>query len=337
MAQINYFQRYSQRENHVTNNTMLMLRHVYRTSPGLMEDLLSALLEKDDIEIGPGFQQQVGGSHSVPDAVLIQKPLAIYIEAKRGDWLHDAQIEAHLKSIESLNHQADTAWLIGLTTNEAANKDIDRWKKMARLQGVKFAVTTYRELIAAIEAVVEAEPNLVEILEDYRSFIAAEGLLPDQHRKIVAMLCGQSWAENAAHGVYFEPESRNAKWMQAHYLGIYRNKRVSYVGRIVAAAVCRKIEGELIVDVEELGSLNADARARVSAIIDAADYYENLGAEAHRYYIVDHFAPTDIRKTSPGGMMGHRYLDIESLTGQEPGHDEDGDTVARIVKGSKYV
>lgn len=336
MAAINHFQRYSQRENHVTNNTMLMLRHVYRTSPSLMEDLLSALLDDDEIEIGPGFQQQVGGSHSIPDAVLIQKPLNVYIEAKRGDWLHDGQIEGHLRSIESRGHPAGTAWLVGLTTNAVADADLERWDGLAKERGVNFAVATYRDLIVAIEAIINAEPDLVEILEDYRSFIATEGLLPDQHCKIVAMLCGQSWAENVAHGVYFEPDTRNAKWMQANYLGIYRNKRVSHIGRIVAAAVCRKVDGELVVDVEELGSLDEDDRSRISKIIDAAGYYENLGSEAHRYYITDRFAETDIRKSSPGGMMGHRYLDIVTLTGIEPTPGDDAETVARILKGSEY-
>ncbi|MGM0743529.1 MAG: hypothetical protein ACQEVT_18385 [Pseudomonadota bacterium] len=336
MAAINHFQRYSQRENHVTNNTMLMLRHVYRTTPGLMEDLLSALLEDDEIEIGPGFEQQVGGSHSTPDAVLIQKPLNIYIEAKRGDWLHDTQIEGHLKSIESKEHPAGTAWLVGLTTNHVPEAKVEQWRKLAKKRGVNFAIVTYRDLIGAIEAIIDAEPDLNEILEDYRSFIAAEGLLPDQHRKIVVMLCGQSWAENVAHGVYFEPESRNAKWTQAHYLGVYHNKRVSHFGRIVAAAICRKIDGELVVDTEELGKLDDDGRARISAIIDAADYFENLRSDAHRYYLVDRFAQTDIRKTSPGGMMGHRYLDIENLTGKEPGLGDDLETVAQILNGSEY-
>jgi hypothetical protein len=218
-----------------------------------------------------------------------------------------------------------------------ADADLERWRNMAKARGINFAVATYRDLIAAIEAIIDAEPGLVEILEDYRSFIAAEGLLPDQHRKIVAMLCGQSWAENVAHGVYFEPDSRNAKWVQANYLGIYHKKRVSHVGRIVAAAICRRVQGELIVDVEELGTLDENIRSRISKIIDAASYYENLGGNAHRYYAVDRFAETDIRKTSPGGMMGHRYLDIVTLARKEPTPGDDAETIARMLKGCEYL
>lgn len=57
MSAINYFQTYSQRENHVTNNTMLMLRHVYHASPRLLEKVLQALLDEDEVEIGPRFEQ----------------------------------------------------------------------------------------------------------------------------------------------------------------------------------------------------------------------------------------------------------------------------------------
>ncbi|PRY91001.1 hypothetical protein [Donghicola tyrosinivorans] len=82
MTAISHFQTYSQRENHVTNNTMLMLRHVYRTSPILLENVLQALLENADIEIGPRFKQQSVAGHSVPDAVLSQFALHIYVDAK---------------------------------------------------------------------------------------------------------------------------------------------------------------------------------------------------------------------------------------------------------------
>lgn len=337
MTKISYFQRYSQRENHVTNNTMLMLRHVYQKSPRLLEAVLTGLLDDEEIAIGPRFDQQVGGAHSVPDALILQNPLNIYIEAKRGDWLRDSQIEGHLNSVEASDHPAGSAWLIGLTTNPVEADDAGRWEDMARSRGITFASATYSDLITALERAIGDDPDLGVILDDYKSFIGAEGLLPDQYRKIVAMLCGTSWKENLRHGVYFEPASRNPKWAQARFLGIYHSKKVSHIGRIVASAICWKADGKLVVDRVEFGELNSEIKTRIAAIIEAADYFTGLGDIAHRYYVVDCFEEAGVRKVSPGGMMGHRYLDIVDLGGSEPAPDASSADVVAIVAGRTFT
>lgn len=316
---------------------MLMLRHVYQASPRLLEAVLTGLLDDDEIAIGPRFDQQVGGAHSIPDALIVQNPLNLYIEAKRGDWLHDSQIEDHLKSIEAFAHPAGSAWLIGLTTSTAAAADAGRWENMARSRSIAFASATYSDLITSLERAIKDDPDLGVILDDYKSFIGAEGLLPDQHRKIVAMLCGTSWKENLGHGVYFEPASRNPKWAQARFLGIYRSKMVSHVGRIVASAICWRADGKLVVDLVEFGELSLEMQARIEAIIEAADYFADLGEVAHRYYIVDSFEEAGVRKISPGGMMGHRYFDIVELCGSEPASDASGRDAAALVAGRTFT
>jgi hypothetical protein len=179
MSAINHFQTYSLRENHVTNNTMLMLRHVYRTSPRLLEDVLQALLEEDEVEIGPRFEQQVGATYSIPDAVLSQKPLHIYVEAKHGDGLYDDQLERHMRSIAEKGHPENSAFLIGLTKNTTDEDEDERWKKQALEHGITFAATTYSELLEALSAACSDDPKLREVLEDYQTFIGGENLLPD--------------------------------------------------------------------------------------------------------------------------------------------------------------
>lgn len=64
MNSISYFQRFSGKENHVTNNTLLMLRHVYQASPAKLENVLNELLD-EPLTIGLLFEQQIVGSHSV--------------------------------------------------------------------------------------------------------------------------------------------------------------------------------------------------------------------------------------------------------------------------------
>ena len=338
MSEISYFQRYSQRENHVTNNTMLMLRHVYQRSPRLIEDVLRGLLEDDEVEIGPRFEQQVGESHSIPDAAITQRSLHVYVEAKRGDSLDDDQIARHVQSIADKGHPKGSSFLVGLTKGAERSADVDRRRVQALEAGVAFASTTYREILDVLGAVCEGDADLEEILADYAAFVATEGLLPDQDRRLVAMLAGQSYDENIAHGIYFEPAGRNAKWLQARYLGLYRQKCIGHVGRIVAAVVCRDTDDGVVADDVEFGSLDDDMRGRIRSVIDAATYYAGFADDPHRYYIVDKFTQTAVRKVSPGGMMGHRYFDIGDLArGKKVPSDSSGEVVAEAIDGATYA
>ena len=113
MSQISHFQVYSQRENHVTNNTLLMLRHVYRVSTALFESVLQSCIDDCNFSIGPQFVQQQRESDSVPDALISQKPFNLYIEAKPFIGLGDDQIVRHLKSIQSKKNLGDTTVFFG--------------------------------------------------------------------------------------------------------------------------------------------------------------------------------------------------------------------------------
>jgi hypothetical protein len=71
MSRVSHFQRFSQPENHATNNTLLVLRHFYQSSPFKIQRVLTSLLETD-LSIGLAFEQQVRGDASVPDALIKQ-------------------------------------------------------------------------------------------------------------------------------------------------------------------------------------------------------------------------------------------------------------------------
>jgi hypothetical protein len=62
----------------------------------------------------------------------------------------------------------------------------------------------------------------------------------------------------------------------------------------------------------EFGELSAVDRDNIQKMIENTEYYD-LAAEEQRYYIVDQFYETDLRKVSYGGMRGHRYFDLADL------------------------
>lgn len=52
MASIHYFPRYSQKENMVTNNTLLLFSRLYNNSPYKFKLFMNNLLEDSEVEIG---------------------------------------------------------------------------------------------------------------------------------------------------------------------------------------------------------------------------------------------------------------------------------------------
>ncbi|VAW14657.1 hypothetical protein MNBD_ALPHA12-426, partial [hydrothermal vent metagenome] len=96
MSGISYFQRYSQKENHATNNTMLVLRYFYNESPKKFEEIIGELTG-GTVSIGVEFNQQIRGQNSVPDAQISQRPFDIFIEAKLDGALDENQLERHIK------------------------------------------------------------------------------------------------------------------------------------------------------------------------------------------------------------------------------------------------
>src|ERR1035441_8893207 len=117
MSRVSHFQRFSQPENHATNNTLLLLRYFYQSSPFKIQKVLTSLLETE-LSIGLTFEQHIRGDASVPDALIKQEPLRIFIETKRGGDLDSDQIRRHFKSIvkrEAGTSRVEGAILIGLT------------------------------------------------------------------------------------------------------------------------------------------------------------------------------------------------------------------------------
>jgi hypothetical protein len=335
MSAVSYFQKFAQKENHVTNNTLLVLRHLYRASPRKVSLLLNALFE-EDVPIGLEFQQQIKAAHSVPDALIKQQPLSLFLEAKLGGALNRDQIERHLNSIKALHLPLGSAILIGLTSEQLPVEQLESLKAKAEAEGVRFYSVTYSDLASELRKLcAEYEQDLLEVIEDYEAFLNAEGLIANPYRRLVVFPCGFSWAENIRFGAYYEPPSRSDKF-HCRFLGIYRHKAISHVGKIEAAAICTITEGRLQVLTQEYGEFTERHRARIQQMIEATPYYD-LASEPHRYYVVDGFIATDFRKISSGGIRGHRYFDLgDYSTGRLPGPRTTTDDVAAMLNQQTF-
>ncbi len=316
MSYVSYFQRFSQAENHATNNTLLILRYFYQSSPLKLQNVLTSLTDTE-LAIGVTFDQQIKGIASVPDALISQEPLNIYIETKVGENLDIDQIKRHLISISEALPRAAMPILIGLTKEAISPEQRAECIKSADEKKIGFASVTFTEVVEALRTQCEPyEAVLTNIIDDYENFLASENLLETRNTKMAVFPCGTSFEDNKQYGLYYEPISRRRRLKASKILGIYRNKKVELVGTIQAVANCTYVDGDVRVDSEETsGNLTHEQRRRVKEVIENTGYYD-LKAE-HRFYLVDSFTETNLRKTSPGGLMGLRYLDIGEIIGTD--------------------
>ena len=310
MSRISYFQRFSQKENHATNNVLLILRRFYEESPFKIERVFSSLLD-EEIQIGLTFTQQIKGASSVPDALVAQSALRVYFETKRGGDLDQNQIKRHIDTIGKDQAEGQTAILIGLTKEPIARNAFDGLKAMSKSSGVLFAAVTFSQIVDALrEECDEFERDLIAVVEDFEQYLAEEALLEERSHVIPVFACGTSYAENRRFGLYYEPPNRPCK-RNNRFIGIYADKSVSLIGELEAIAVTAYKDAELSIT-PEAGKLTDAHKERIKKVIEETDYYD-LDAEPHRFYLVNDFIDTDIRKTSPGGIRGIRYLDLRKL------------------------
>jgi hypothetical protein len=167
MSRVSYFQRFSQAENHATNDTLLVLRYFYQSSPFKIQRALTELVEKD-LSIGLSFQQQVRGEQSVPDALITQEPLHIYVETKRGGQLDADQVQRHIRTIAKSGARGGEM-LIGITKEQIAEVDHKALAENAAAQGIAFAAVTFSQVAETLRR--QCAPHESELL-------ATEPLLP---------------------------------------------------------------------------------------------------------------------------------------------------------------
>lgn len=310
MPRVHYFQRYSQRENVVTNNTLLLFSRLYAFSPVRLELLLGTLLDDTELIIGPGFQQQVRGKGSVPDAMIRQASFSLVVETKVTASVDAEQLESHLSSF----NDEEQKFLLLIQPEPLADLQLEQIQEKlnSRAPDVRFCVVTFESIIKACDDVIQDyEVDLRELLDDYREFCASEGLLPTAPYTMRVVTAGWTLQENFKYSLYYCPASRG---YQPHdFMGLYHQKNVHGIGRIHGVAVVEIRDGEVHLS-EVTGRVTEDDKRRILAA--ASDAKAKHGwdlTKDNRFFFVDEFVETTFKKTTKYPLQSVRYFDLRQL------------------------
>ena len=244
MTSLNYFQRYSQHEDHITNNVLLMLRHLYRESPRKLEAVLNELIGLEDsiLTIGVDIEQQVSTKHSRPDGRISQTAIDLRIEVKPHSGWNQTQLEKHANGFDESD---------GLNILLLLSTDANPYFGFSLADNVNLCSTTFEKIAEVIDQpsiIAPHESALREIYEDFYDVLVANDLIPNPYL-LFAFGCALTMEWNIKNCAYYEPATRPTK---IHVLnGFYGDKAIQAMGR-ANYAIIAEFENGRAVDVVKL-------------------------------------------------------------------------------------
>ncbi len=319
MKPTHYFQRYSGKENVVTNNTLLLFSRLYSYSPIRYEKFINRLLgENSQLKIGISIHQQGGNQrgNSIPDGMIRQSSFRILLETKLINKYSADQLRRHLSSFAGEEIQILLLLAPERPPKEFDNQileDVEQFNQNNN-KSIRYRSISFEEIIKSMREVLsEQDYEIQEILEDYDEFCASEKLLPIGKYTMRIVPCTQSLQTNLKYNMYYAPASRSFR--DFNYLGIYANLEVKAIGRMLSIVKVHEKgehkENDLRYDIlKGVGPKHAVEQI-ANMIKDANELHQHdIKREPHNFFIVESFIDTKFIKTTPGGLFGQRYLDL---------------------------
>lgn len=310
MGRVHFFQRYSQRENVVTNNTLLLLARLNEASTPRFNALLSAWLDKPALDLGLHFEQQRRAQPgSIPDGRIFQQSIELVLEVKLGAGYGVQQLVNHLDQFRSEHGQRLLVLLRPQPLPEADQRPL---QAEAREKGVQFVAATFSGLIAAIRAaLLPHEFELHTLIDDYEAYCTEEQLTALDIHRMRIVPCSETWQDNLRFALYYQPASRG--FSPHAYVGIYSGKAVRAIGRIAKQVVVELADEQ--VHVLEGSSLTNEERGRILDAVEAARAYGYDVHKGYRFFLFDSCEATFFEKKTPYPIQGARFEDLRERLG----------------------
>lgn len=328
MSRVTYFQRYSAKENAVTNTVLHLFARIAEASTDKFNDLLLQI-DENMPQFGITFEQQTRSGPSVPDGCISQQRQDLWIETK---------VDAAVVSDQLIRHCADKSGTLLLLTRD----QIDQ----GRIKDVRNAIRdrhgdqrmtlihiSFAQLWVAVKDLFpEYESGIDRIIQDFGQYCKDMELFDRTPWIMRVVPTGNSFDLNCRHRIYYHPSTRG--YSPFRLLGLYNWKEIRCVGDPALVVDVALTDGELI---KQTVSGQDDRRfdQAITAII--RETRDRLGwdiAHGYRFFCVDAWHDTSYTKTSSGGIFGARNHDLEGIDGIDT--DTPAEAVAKILRGRTW-
>ena len=313
---IHYFQRYHEKENVATANTMLLLSRLYSYSSDKFFRFLKSEYFSDEFNPEIIFTLQEKSISSIPDATITQESFKIVVETKMSDWFYEEQLVRHLNSFNDEKYKVMITLapeLMEATKKNAFEKTLRRYNANQN-RPVIHINTTFEAMANAISEVLDdRDYEMQDVLADYLNYCYTDGLIPvsDAWKYMRMQLAGATFDFNVESNVYFDSVDRG---FRAHdTLALYKNKSVRAIGKVIARITAVETENEVKYNAE-FGELTEERKEIIkNAMAEGDTHGYNLRSNEHRYFFVEKFYETDFKKITPRAPMGTRIFDLTQV------------------------
>ena len=317
---IHYFQRYHEKENVATANTMLLLSRLYSYSSDKFFRFLKSEYFSDEFNPEIIFTLQEKSISSIPDATITQESFKIVVETKMSDWFYEEQLVRHSNSFNDEKYKVMITLapeLMEATKKNAFEKTLRRYNANQN-RPVIHINTTFEAMANAISEVLDdRDYEMQDVLADYLNYCYTDGLIPvsDAWKYMRMQLAGATFDFNVESNVYFDSVDRG---FRAHdTLALYKNKSVRAIGKVIARITAVETENEVKYNAE-FGELTEERKEIIkNAMAEGDTHGYDLRTNEHRYFFVEKFYETDFKKITPRAPMGTRIFDLTQVLGTE--------------------
>jgi len=332
---ISQFQRYSQKENTVTNNILLMLSRLNDINVDYYKSIIERLNEgrlQQSYCPQPIFIQQIGTENGVIDGYIEVKPSKIVIETKINS---KEFIKKLIKYGETFNKNShNQLWhLSSKKFDEQEVKEIiENLKEAYPDLDIEFCNLSFNDLIENLKGIHEEHSHDMELrllLEDFKDYCSESNLVTNEEYKLLLVPTGFSYNWNREHRIYYCP----VKWhsQRFKYFGLYKEKSVRTISEIETTIIAdyNAERNELIIH-SEGHTFEQKERLR-NGLSELGENHTGL-----KYYILpkNKTYDTHFRKESHGGIQGFRYKDLRDYID----FNEHGDleSIAKALKKATW-
>ncbi len=316
MSQFIYFQKYHGKENVHSSNVLYMLQKIYYYNPRNFYEFLKVLLDSEEADSWIlQFKTQEKHAKGVTDFSIIQNSFKIVVEAKeKYNCFNPSQIERHLEALK--NEFIEHKIFLALAPIECDPNIISDLKE--KHPGITFLTITYKQLYEKLLSVINEvrDYELKEMVEEFYDYCNAENLIDEADNTIMVRLAGSTMKFNIKEENRIYYDKADGKCSGFRYIGLYNNKSVKYVGKIImivkASLNDQKIEYEL--KYPDKGEINDKISERIkNAMQNQKSLYDNTNIP-HYYYLVDKFYPIEnFTKRSNGALYGKKKFFLSDL------------------------
>jgi hypothetical protein len=235
------------------------------------------------------------------------------VETKLNSGFDMAQLKNHLAIFG--NEQHKLLIMLSPSLNDISAQQLAAVRQTALSRNIQVIHASFEDIVAKAKECLSAhDEEMRALVDDYEEFCSGADLLPRDRYTLFVPPCGLSFEENKAFRLYYCPATWNRR--NARYLGIYKDKSVQMIGWISKIVACDVDLNARKVTVLPSGStvLTLEEQQRVLGATEKGQSRWDISG-GHKFFLCDEMEETKFRKTSAGGIMGHRYFDLEEVLG----------------------